>query len=260
MPYTGKRRRSPYVPKNQRRRVKRKTMPIINPITNQRTGGFMGEEVKFFDTHLIPGHVAAVSNLSTSMRDPTGGLLCLNAPKRGSGPSEREGRAIKMKSIHITGTIQYVPQFDNTVIATIPDVFIALVLDTQTNKAQMASNLCYINPSGQQPLVTAPLRNLEYSKRFKVLKVKRIHAPDLNLDITGASAHEYSGKLIHFEMHKKLYNLPVQFVGDADPNTVANIQDNSLHIIAFSDCAASSADTTKIQIDMGYNARLRFTE
>lgn len=260
MPYTGKRKRSPYVPKKQRRRVRQRTyVPSINPITNQRTGGYSGMEVKYFDTAKALANAACSANLSDGIFDPTT-IDCLNCPETGSGPQNREGRMIKMRSVHIEGVCQFVPQFDNTVVATVPDVFIALVLDTQTNKAQMSSGDCFTNPSNNLDLVTAPFRDLEYTKRFKVLKIRRIRAPDLSLDITGASGHEYSGKLIHFEMHKKLFDLPVQFVGNASPNTVGNIQDNSLHVIVFCDCATSSADTTKIEVKVGYNARVRFCE
>lgn len=260
MPYAGKRKRSRYVPKRDRRRVRQKIFtPAINPITNQRTGGFSGMEVKYFDTSKNLANCASLGNLSDGVFDPST-VDCLNCPETGSGPQNREGRMIKMRSVHIEGVCQYVPQFDNIVVATVPDVFIALVLDTQTNKAQMSSADCFTNPSTSLDLVTAPFRDLEYTKRFKVLKIRRIRAPDLSLDISGASAHEYSGKLIHFEMHKKLFDLPVQFVGNASPNTVANIQDNSLHLVVFCDCATSSSDTSKIEVKLGYNARVRFVE
>lgn len=224
---------------------------------NLRTGGFSGKELKFFDSGLDATSVQCLPNLSDCMFDPLT-INCLNCPEQGSAPQNREGRNIKMHSVHIEGTIHYVPQFNNTVIATIPDVFIALVLDTQTNKAQMNSGECFQNPQLDPTLKTAPLRNLEYTHRFRVLKTMRIRAPDLSLDITGASGHEYSGKYIHFEIHKKLYGLITNFAGNASPNTVGNIVDNSLHIIAMSD--GDDTLTSHIEVDLAYNARIRFYE
>lgn len=231
----------------------------VKAVANYRTGGYVGAEIKFLDYSRALSTVSNAANLTTGMIDPIT-ILCLNAPEQGSGPSNREGRKILMKSIHINGTIQFVPQFDNTVVPTIPDVFIALVLDTQTNKAQMESEDCYTNPGTQLALTTAPFRDLEYTSRFKVLKTLHLSGPDLDLDITGASGHETIGKYRHFSMHRKLWSIPVTYVGNASPNTVANIMDNSLHLLAFTNGATNNSDTTGIEVKMAYNARLRFSD
>lgn len=227
-------------------------------MSNVRTGGFVGSEMKYFDQALALTQVSDLANLSDGMLDPTA-TDCLNCPELGSGPTNRIGRFIQMHSIHISGTIKYVPNGAKSAVLAIPDVFIALVLDTQTNKAQMASNDCYTNPSANQDLVTSPFRNLEYTKRFRVLKKMVIRAPDLqqSTDFGGTPKIMLSGKQIHFQINKKLFGKKVGFVGNSSPNTIGNIDDNSLHLIAF---ANSNTGTSDVAIQIGYNCRLRFYE
>lgn len=228
-------------------------------VANYRTGGYMGAEIKFLDNALNGSIISNLPNLSDGLQDPAN-IDCLNAPDQGSGPQNREGRKIFMKSIHISGSVIFVPQFDNTVVPTIPDVYLALVLDTQTNKTQMSSGDCFTNPGGTSDTITCPFRDLEYTSRFKVLKKWHMRGPDLDLDVTGATTHETIGKVCHFEMHRKLYNIPVTFVGNAVPNTVGNIMDNSLHLVAFCNGATDGDDQTAIQVNLSYNARLRFSD
>ena len=57
---------------------------------------------------------------------------------------------------------------------------LALVLDMQTNGATISSENVYKNVSASGALAASPFRNLQFIKRFKVLKTKQIK---LSLDI-----------------------------------------------------------------------------
>lgn len=211
---------------------------------NVRTGGFVGMERKFYDTARAAVALTAPADASGGEVDP-GTVNCISAPAQGDGESNRDGRKIHIKSVHIKGNV-----FVNTVPTatdTPGKVFVAIVQDTQTNGAQLNSEDVYTNPSASTNLATMPFRNLQYSSRFKVLATKVVTA-----DITTAA---YNGtSLVGFPTHKtfeiyKNVDIPVTFSNTTAG--VANVTDNSLHVIAY---CQDTTSTPYIQ----YNARIRF--
>ncbi len=229
-----KRRRSAPTPRRARR-------------INARTAGFLGIEKKFFDQVNTGTAILATSSPSGGENDPAAN--CLNAIAQGDQESNRDGRKCMMKSVQVTGIIYQDTQQAQSAPDTTPICYIALVLDRQTNGAQLNSEDVFVNPSAQSGLGCSLLRNLQFISRFKVLKSAQIVLPQPTVYFdSGSNTTEASGTVTPFQMYVKL-ELPINFTGTT--STVANIVDNSLHIIAF-----CSANQTAPQLQ--YNSRVRF--
>jgi len=183
--------------------------------------------------------------------DPTGSSVnCISAVAQGDGESERDGRVYYIESIDIYGTCS-IPETEG---ATSPEsddrnVRIAVIWDTQTNNAQLNAEDVF--------LTTATIgdyhsfRNLQFSKRFKVLKNKRVRIPAAQAQVNEGGANLFANAqvVVPFEIHKT-FETPIKVRCSLTTGVVAAITDNSLHICAV---------TTKQVTNVGYNARIRFT-
>lgn len=213
---------------------------------NARVGGYIGIENKFYDTSIGSTVIANPTNASGGQVDPAS-LNCLSAPAQGTGESQRDGKNIRILSVHVTGKIDTAPQGNQTSLDQGSTVYVALVLDKQTNGAQANSSLVFSNPSGQLFLAANPLRNLEYSKRFKVLASWQMNTPQIMATYNGTNIQQ-GGAVSSFRFDKRL-NLPVTFTDTTAG--IANVVDNSLHLYAF-------CSNTQAQPLIAYNARIRF--
>ncbi len=214
---------------------------------NQRTAGFLGIELKFYDQALVAAALTAPTDASAGEQDPSATVL-LNTVTQGDGESQRDGRKMVMKSISLNGVVRVGAQNDQSVLDNAPLIFIALVLDTQTNGATISSENVYCNQGANAILAASPYRNLQFSRRFKVLRSLQFAFPTPNAADVGANI-EISGHFVPWRMDVKLNDIPVTFSGTTE--TVANITDNSLHLIAYA--AGISAAPL-----LSYNSRLRF--
>lgn len=234
--------------------------PIVIPdsqvrrVMNTRISGLMGMETKFFDNYLVGSVLTAPTAATGGEHDPTATYTgCLNSVPPGDGGSERDGRNFRMKNITIKGQVRLGAQVGQTGPDNLPRVFIALVLDKQTNGAQMSSEDCFVNPSGNAVLAADPLLNLENSQRFRVLKTAHIGPKDFAGsqamgDYPAGSIAE-RGVTVPFTLFVDLKNMMVNMTPSG--GTVAGISDNSLHLIAFVNDTSSGAV-------LDYNSRLRF--
>lgn len=197
--------------------------------TNVRTGGFLGMESKFLDTSYS---ASIVSSTTSAEADPTGN--CLNPVAQGDGESQRDGRRYNVTSVYVKGLVSLAASANTSD----PTVQLYLVQDTQTNAAQMNSEDLVTTPS----LAINCLRNLQYIKRFKVLKSMRI-----NMKSRGAwDGTQFAQTQEPFEMYVST-NIPVTCTGTT--GNVNTISDNSLHVVAI----ASDASAV-----LQYSARIRF--
>lgn len=232
--------------------------PIVIPdsqvrrLLNTRTSGLLGMEVKYLDTSLTGGVLVASTNCSGGLQDPLT-ISTLSAPDMGDGPTQRDGRQIRMKNITIRGQIRLGPETGLTGPDNIPTIFVALVMDKQTNGAQFLSEQLYTNPSGQAIQVTNAFLNLENNQRFRVLKTVRIgpeqFAGNHTMGSYPAGQLAENGLTVPFTIFHDLKNTVANFVNTG--GTVSTIADNSLHIVAFTN------DTTASPV-LDYNSRLRF--
>jgi len=210
---------------------------------NLRRAGFLGIERKFYDTQHVGAVIIAASTTGGNGEYDPPTLLTLSAPAQGNGPSDREGSVITLDSVIVTGLIKCTVTLAQAVL---PTVFIALVLDRQTNGAQLASETVFEVNNGPE-LAVCPLVNMEYVHRYKILKTVRVHPWEFGNIVAGTAPPEGA---VPFRLYAKLGGLQARFANAAAG--IASCVDNSLHVIAF----ASSQTATQPEIT--YQARIRF--
>ena len=219
---------------------------------NSTTMGYLGIEKKFYDTSKGATNLSAPTDCSGGEFDPSVSSM-ISTPVVGDGPQNRDGKRIVIKSCQIKGFIDLAgvnatagtPQVAN------PKVFVALVLDTQTNGAQLNSEDVFTNTGAQAQLNVCLNRNLLFADRFRVLKSEIFDMSVSTLSHIAVNAFSFCGVARSFDWY-----VPMDLVVNFNAGTtadVANVQDNSLHVIAF------GTATTLNAITLSYNARIRFT-
>lgn len=205
------------------------------------TGGLVGVEYKYID--LNRGGLAIPNTWVGGEMDPAV-ALCLNACVQGTDVSDRDGSKIVLKRIDISGQVYRAAAAAVAAGRAASYITVALVLDTQTNGAQLNAEDVY-STNGVDAYAR---RVIEYSQRFKVLwKGSFILQDDMSWNDAAATAG-VGGVARKFEIHKKM-DLPVQYITGAGAGTIADIRDNSLHMIAASTGALDLIE---------YNSRVRF--
>ncbi len=213
---------------------------------NRRTGGFIGLEKKFADTSIVSTAMSVSTDLTGGELDPAT-LLGLNSVAIGDTESTRDGRVMHMTNLVVKGQLRVAPKINTTAGQTQNRAFLALVLDTQTNGAQLNSEDVYVNPSGDALLNTRPVRNLQYIKRFRVLWSKELVLPIVSETYDGTNI-ETGGVSRSFQFFIN-WKKKIKTIFTGTTAVVGSIGDNSLHMIGF-------ANSTDVLCD--YNARLRF--
>lgn len=234
------------------------TIPVQRSYTttflNKRTAGFIGRELKWNDTTYsanVGRTVAAVMADNSSSNS-----LTEIAP--GTGPTQRDGIKVLIKHLFIQGHIAFVPALDgdpgpppsSVADSAVPYCKIWLVLDKQTNGAQMSSD-DFLNDDHANTFGSLTFRNLENSSRFKVLAEKTIHPRTLP-GHSGAT----SGMVVPFKMKATNINCYQRYIGT--DGKIASIADCSLHLIAMKAFYDSGAADLTSDLTLTYVARTRF--
>jgi hypothetical protein len=216
---------------------------------NRRTGGFVGQELKFTDDYVNGATIG--STWVGGELDPTvSGASCLNGVSQGDGETQRDGRNFMMKSIMLRGFVDTTLQESQNTPVGDSIVRLCLVMDKQTNAAQMNAEDCM---DGGVPVDTISFRNLENSRRFKVLK-------DITLKIEGSKGAMNEGAANLFangnvQTPFQIYHdfkRPVRVTTNGTGGTVGAITDVSLHLIGVTNAASGTNNT------LYYSSRLRF--
>lgn len=219
---------------------KRRRTPARRPKgTNARTGGFLGIENKFID-YSFSGDVVG-TNDSAEVDPATANSL--SAMAIGDGESNRDGRKAVLTSIHVKGSMEYKAETNETVMPSARVAFIALLMDTQTNGAQFNSEDVYLPATN----VEFAWRNLQFTKRFKVIRTQQFVFDAPNAAFEGVSTFATGGMMQTFQ-----WDVPLQTAVQMGGSTavVANIIDNSIHMLAF----ASNGNVFSLK----YESRCRF--
>lgn len=209
---------------------------------NRRTGGYIGVEKKFFDTELDD---TAFTAAWTALEPATTNLTAI---AQGDGESSRDGREYAIDSIHIRGYVTRDLQESQTAPASDILVRVCLVWDTQTNGAQLTATQVM---DGSQTQDVFAFRNLQYTKRFRVLKdltIKLNVAPAVVNE--GAANLFASGYIIRPFKINKVFKNPIRVIMSGTAADIANVTDNSLHIIGVSTNATATS--------LHYQCRVRF--
>lgn len=228
--------------KPKQRRIVRRRRPYTQRIPrpffrNVRTGGALGIEMKYQDTTYALAAISATW-AGGEAETNTYGLIC---PDQGAGASQRDGNQIIIKSIMIRGHFQRASNGDNADCGNPAVNTLIVVLDTQTNGAQLAAEHVMVD-AGQE---AHQFRNLLYRKRFRVLARITRSIMDVVAFTDGANTGSCAGNIKTFEIYRRV-NIPVNFVSSTP--AVADIADNSIHVI----CAGAASDL------LTYQSRVRY--
>jgi len=220
----------------------------VRMLANSSTAGFLGLEKKFYDTYLTATALAASVDATGGMIDPSATSM-ISTPAQGDTEQSRDGKRIVIKSCQVNGFV-YTGELElQAGPPASTKVLVALVLDTQSNAAQCTSDLIFKNSTASATGAVSPLRNLLYAARFKVLKSEVLDLDTLTTSHVVADAFAMPGKGVAFNWYLPM-ELPVNF-NAGTTSTIANVIDNSLHMVAYTTSTALAPKIT-------YNARIRF--
>nr|CRY97257.1 hypothetical protein [uncultured prokaryote] len=213
-----------------------------------------GVEKKYFDSKLVQSAISSPADAEDGEQDPAT-LLCLNCPAQSDGPQGRDGRQISMDHINVKGVISCPGTEDEANPDVYPTIFVALVLDKQTNAAQLNSEDVFENPGSNAVLATSPYRDLDFTKRFKVLKTVIIKPKDFTSALASvpntSTTYSHDGVDVPFALYYDLKGMKVNYLAAGTTSVIGAIADNSIHVIAY----ASNVTAGPL---ISYNARLRF--
>ncbi len=238
-------RRRPRVRKftvQRRRRRRFRAGGVRRRQSNRRTGGFIGTELKFRDFELD----SEAFTTAWAAKNPTS-PSCLSAVEQGNSESQRNGRKIWIHSLFIRGEI-ILPVAEGSTFPHATHHFrLCLVLDTQCNGAEVVATDVMRATITNDYLA---FRNLENTTRYKVLW-DRTFTILPNVLNEGAANLFARGAVKRIFKIMKTFRTPmqVQFTGTASPPTVAQVNDNCLHIIGIG---------TNVTATLSYVSRLRF--
>lgn len=214
---------------------------------DRRTAGFLGIERKFYDTSLSATTIAAATDATGGEYDPSATSM-ISTPAQGDAEQNRDGKKIMIDAVQVKGIVDLQPGTNLTALTASTTVYLALVLDTQSNAAQMNSEDCFKNTVATAGGAAEPMRNLLFGSRFRVLKSEQFVLNHTNATWDGTNI-EAGGDRRIFDWYVPFKGgLPVNFNAGTTAS-IANVVDNSLHLIAFASAAT---------LLLTYNARIRF--
>lgn len=214
-------------------RLRRNRLPL-----NIRTGGFLGLENKFYDTSIA---YTSFSAAETWQLFNPGTVNCISAPAQGDGESNRDGRKFVITSMHIKGAWRLPTTVNQTQSGTYPSVRIIVYLDKQANGAvptisQIVQDTGDINS----------FRNLQYTKRFDVLKDRTYFFT--RPQVYDGTNIEWGQVVRQFKFNKK-FKTPLEVNMNNTSAGVSGVVDHAIGIVAV-----STADDVAVK----YSARIRF--
>lgn len=216
------------------------------------------QELKFLDRYLDSAQLSVDSAMGGGIIAPSGPLA---VPSRGDGPSNFNGRGILLKNWSVRGSFElgYGLVMPTPISGRL--AFIALVLDTQTNGVQCASEDIFTNPGNTVSGMCSPLVNLLHSPRFVILarKTFEINPMTLTNDYEPAvpPTFQQSGVRVPFEFFVPL-DTSVMF--KAFSASISDVIDNSLHVVMFSSYYNTDPLVHQPLSVGGYSSRVRYCD
>jgi len=213
-------------------------------------GAAVTGEMKYFDCDYSATAITAVTTTwpAGTMQDPLTTInlgsaavanpLCLVVPTVGAALNQRVGRKITIRKIKIHGTFAVPAQAAQAGGDASAKLRIALVQDCQTNAAQMTGAQLYQDAT-QAATTISTFQNPNNFGRFRVLKDKIIQIGNLNLAGSPTTADVIqNGAKVNFKFAVN-FKKPVEVHFNAtNGGTVADIVDNSFHIVCGTDSTA----------------------
>ena len=210
----------------------------------------IGAELKYYDTNSTGINIVTSATCAGGEVDESA-TLCATTIAQGDGEQNRDGRKCMVQSVHYKGIINVGEVANESSPDVYPTIFIAMVLDKQTNGGQLSSEDVFTNPGAIASLCATPLLNLTNRSRFQVLKTWKMDTMPVSSIVHDGTNYDRYGRQIRWELYHRFKN-PLKCTYSGTTSTIANQVDNSVHLIAF-----TSSDTFSPQIR--YNCRTRFT-
>lgn len=218
------------------------TAAVKRALLNTTTSGLLGIELKYGDLHwtqpIVWNDPAVGGFPAAAYADPTAQHLV--AVSQGTGPQQRVGNKITLKSVYCSGTVLF-PGWNNVDIGGLfagnirsQHVHIALVLDKQTNGVRPSVGSIYTR-GGVANNLMGPLRNMANTARFRVLKTWDLYRDMQGLLQPAGGASDAPDVMKKWEWSMNLKDLVINFLPTATTGNIADIMDNALHIVAWYD-------------------------
>lgn len=213
---------------------------------------FPPRQLKWRD-YLIPSTALSVTaDASGGVISPTGTDRILGVDQ-GPNQYQRNGNHIFVESIQLRGMLWH--EGDPVSLAVNLDCWavLSLCLDVQTNNSQCTSQQIFSNFSGSSRANVVPLRNMDLSNRFSVLKTELfdLSSTTLTLDPTAIPPEfSWGGR-----GHPVDFFVPLKRVVNFNSTTagILSMRDLSAHLVGF--CNNSSSTVSFIG-----HARIRFCD
>ncbi len=211
-----------------------------------------GSEMKYFDSERTANAIGSSTDWTATEQDPAT-LNTLFVPIKGTGINNRIGRKVVVHKVKVRGLIKIDAQADQTAGDASSLMRVALVQDTQTNGAQAQGEQIFQDPtaaSGNNAVLS--FQSLDNLGRFRVLQDKFIQMGDPNLTFDGTNV-EQNGLVRKFQFFHSFKTPIVVNFNATNGGTVADIVDNSWHVIA-------NANTSALSPDIVYQCRVSYKD
>lgn len=175
---------------------------------NMATMGFLGIEHKFYDTSLGATALVAAADAAGCEFDPSTTSM-ISTPAQGDTEQSRDGKKIVIDQAEVRGVVNWPAAESQAAPLNVPIVYIALVLDTQSNGAQMNSEDCFKNLNAAAATNVTPMRNLLFGSRFRVLKTVSMNLAPLIHEMNEGAAN-----LFAWNAGSKAFKIFVRFPRD----------------------------------------------
>lgn len=239
---------------------------FIGPTAQQRSVGaapLYGMDLKFKDYWNATGGQTLLN---------TGGTFILANPtpwdnissvEQGTTSSQCIGRTYTIRKLDISFTWSQLAGNQGGTEAEIPqdnDIWVAVVLDKQTNGVEMDPEDVYLphiiySPTVNGENVPSPLRDLNHTDRFEVLRLEHRHVKaEWRWDSSGdfTISPKRSGRI---DFHISGLNIKVARTVGVSGDQIDTIQDNSIHIIA---CSSYGGIYARSMFEFNTRTRMRF--
>lgn len=216
-------------------------------------------ELKNHDAERFDATLQNNAAMTGMMLDPltpvVGPQLCLNAISQGTGFSERIGLRIRAHRLVVRGVLRTLQtNFPSGSPPTDFIVFLAIVLDMNTNGAQCVSEDIFNNVSSLSVYTAVnPFTKRRNRSRFVVLATSKIRFPCRAFNSGELGTWNVPGRIKTFEFDIPLSNIEINYSGEF--NQITNIVDRSLHIVG-----STASLNTNPEVRLDYGARLYFTD
>jgi len=217
--------------KNKRGSKRVKTRAGFSSVARTRGGQVKGE-MKYFDTTLALSAISEDNTWANTEQDPAT-FLTFCVPVVGAGINQRIGKGIKILKWKLRGLLNSAQQADQTASDPASTIRVIAYLDKQTNSAQAQGENLMTGTTSDATAVLA-FQNIDNFGRFRVLwdKIFTLQNPNMTYDGTNVEQAGLSKPFKFNITFKKPIN--VRF-NNTNGGTIADIVDNSLHLIALTD-------------------------